>query len=333
MVPRSSWCRPRTASLTPSTSGGGLQRGDDVTGPVADKRAQPGAGQRRGVVLRDRPRAGEDPGGDDVQQELTGAVCRPGHGDLRRRDLRVPRVQADAGGGLTGSGAQVEPADLVRRVRAQVEHARPHCRTGHPGPEDEAEGVAGAPVIGRGELAGDEQMRMRRLGAWSRRRSVHPAGRREPAAPRGPQVGEQAQLAADLVVPDPDHLAGRHHLPWRLPGRGERVGDGPGGPDPVQPRQRLRCHAGCLVPRGQGKIEFGPDLVGGADVDRTDRDQRLRDQRQPAGRSPGQGAGRGRAAQFGLGQLPQVGFRTSAVHVSSVLPKPTAAAGPLAWPR
>jgi len=148
---------------------------------------------------------------------------------------------------------------------------------------------------------------------------VHLAGRREPAAPRGPQVGEQAKLAADLV-PDPDHLAGRYHLPWWLPRRGERVGDGPGGPDPVQPRQRLRCHAGCLVPRGQGKIEFGPDLVGGADVDRTDRDQRLRDQRQPADRSPAQCAGRGRAAQFGLGQLPQVGFRTSAVHVLSVLP-------------
>ena len=95
----------------------------------------------------------------------------------------------------------------------------------------------------------------------------------------------------------------------------------------MQPRQRLRCHAGCLVPRGQGKIEFGLDLVGGTDVDRTDRDQRLRDQRQPAGRSPSQDAGLGRAAQFGLGQLPQVGFRTSAVHVSSVLPQARTAAG------
>jgi hypothetical protein len=163
-------------------------------------------------------------------------------------------------------------------------------------------------------------MRMRRLGVWSRRRSVHLAGRGEPAAPRGPQVCEQAQLAADLAVPDPDHLAGRYHLPWCLSGRGNRVGDGPGGPDHVQSRQRLRCHAGCLVPRGQGEIEFGLDLVGGADVDRTDRDQRLRDQRQRAGRTQAQGAGRGRAAQFGLGQLPQVGFRTCAVHVLSVLP-------------
>ena len=47
-----------------------------AAGPVADKRAQLGAGQLPGVVLRDGSRAGEDPGGDDVQQELTGAVCR-----------------------------------------------------------------------------------------------------------------------------------------------------------------------------------------------------------------------------------------------------------------
>ena len=88
----------------------------------------------------------------------------------------------------------------------------------------------------------------------------------------------------------------------------------------MQPRQLQGCRAGCLVPCGQGKIEFGPDLVGGADVDRARRDQRLRDERQPAGMSPAQGAGCGRAAQFGLGQLPQVGFRVSAVHVLSVLP-------------
>ena len=74
------------------------------------------------------------------------------------------------------------------------------------------------------------------------------------------------------------------------------------------------------MPHGQGKIEFGLDLVGGADVDRAHRDQRLRDQRQPAGMSQAPGAGRGRAAQFGLGQLPQVGFRASAVHVLSVPP-------------
>jgi len=149
---------------------------------------------------------------------------------------------------------------------------------------------------------------------------VRPAGRGEPAALRRLQVCKQAQLAADLAVADPDHLAGRHHLPWCLPGRGERLGDGPGGPDPDQHRQLLRCRAGGLVPRGQGKIEFGLDLVGGAGVDRARRDQRLRDQRQPAGMPPAQGAGRGRAAQFGFGQLPQVGFRALAVHALSVLP-------------
>jgi len=71
---------------------------------------------------------------------------------------------------------------------------------------------------------------------------------------------------------------------------------------------------------GQGKIEFGLDLAGGGDVDRARRDQRLRDQRQPAGVSSALSAGRGRAAQFGLGRLPQVGFRASAVYVLSVLP-------------
>jgi hypothetical protein len=72
--------------------------------------------------------------------------------------------------------------------------------------------------------------------------------------------------------------------------------------------------------RGQGKIELGLDLVSGTHVDRAHRDQRLRDQRQPAGMFPAPGTGRGRAAQFGLGQQPQVGFRASAVHVLSVPP-------------
>lgn len=69
------------------------------------------------------------------------------------------------------------------------------------------------------------------------------------------------------------------------------------------------------LPRGQGKIEFGLDLVGGAHVDRAHRNQRLRDQRQAADMARTQGAGRGRAAQFGLGQLPQMGFRVFGVHV------------------
>jgi hypothetical protein len=48
-------------------------------------------------------------------------------------------------------------------------------------------------------------------------------------------------------------------------------------PDPMQPRQLLRYRADCLVPHGQDKIEFGLDLVGGADADRARRDQRLCD--------------------------------------------------------
>ena len=36
--------------------------------------------------------------------------------------------------------------------------------------------------------------------------------------------------------------------------------------------------------------------------------------------SPTQGAGRGRAVQFGFGQLPQTGFRASAVHVPQCPP-------------
>jgi hypothetical protein len=86
----------------------------------------------------------------------------------------------------------------------------------------------------------------------------------------------------------------------------------------VQPRQVLRCRVGCLVPRGRGKIEFGLDLAGGAAVDRARRCQRLRDQWQRAGISRPRAPG-GRAAQFGLGQLPQAGLRAPAVHVLSIL--------------
>ena len=73
------------------------------------------------VVLRDGRPAAEDPSGDEVEQELGGAVCVPGHGDLRRRDLRV---QVDAGGRFAGGRGQVKPADMPRRVRAQHEQAR-----------------------------------------------------------------------------------------------------------------------------------------------------------------------------------------------------------------
>ena len=50
-----------------------------------------------------------------------------------------------------------------------------------------------------------------------------------------------------------------------------------------------------------GKIEFGQDFVGGPHVDRAHRDQRLRHQRQAADMARIPAAGRGRAAQFGLG--------------------------------
>jgi hypothetical protein len=111
---------------------GRVQRGDDVTGPVADEGAQVGIGGGRlsGFVLREGRGGGEDPGGDDVQQELTGAVRVPRRGDIRRR-RGILRVQVDAAGGLADDRGQVKPADLVRRVRAQ-QLARCHLT----GPDD-----------------------------------------------------------------------------------------------------------------------------------------------------------------------------------------------------
>ena len=59
---------------------GRVQRGDDVAGPVADKRAQVGraGGRLLEVVLREGRPAAEDPGGDDVEQELAGTDARSG---------------------------------------------------------------------------------------------------------------------------------------------------------------------------------------------------------------------------------------------------------------
>ena len=104
---------------------GGLRRGDEATEPLNDMQAQParGGGQLPGIVLREVRRDGENPGGDDVQQELTGAVCLAGHGDIRRRELPVRRAQIDADNRLAGSRSEVEPADLAWRVRAQLKHA------------------------------------------------------------------------------------------------------------------------------------------------------------------------------------------------------------------
>ena len=137
------------------------------------------------VVLREGRPAAQDPGGDDVEQELAGTMCVPGHGDVRRRDLRV---QVDAGGGFAGGGDQVKPADLVQRVRAQHELGRRM-------PAAEPELVAGTVVI------------------YGGKRAERPAGQGEPRAVRRLQVSHQEQLAADAVLPDREHLAGRHYPP------------------------------------------------------------------------------------------------------------------------
>jgi hypothetical protein len=81
----------------------------------------PGGSQLPGRFLREGRCVGENPGGDHVGQQFPRAGRRVRHGDIRRRDLRV---QVNAHGAFAGSGAQVEPADLVLRVRMQVEHPR-----------------------------------------------------------------------------------------------------------------------------------------------------------------------------------------------------------------
>ena len=102
---------------------GRVQRGDEVTGPVAEgAQVTAGGGRLSGVVLPRQRRGGENPGGHGVEQELTEVARDRGHGDVRRRH-RVLRVQVDAGGGLAVGRGQVEPADLVRRVRAQLQLA------------------------------------------------------------------------------------------------------------------------------------------------------------------------------------------------------------------
>jgi len=68
---------------------GGLQRGDDVTGPVADKRAQPGAGQRPGVVLRDWPVLVR------IRAAMTSSRSSPG--------LWAVQVTVTSGAGICGS--------------------------------------------------------------------------------------------------------------------------------------------------------------------------------------------------------------------------------------
>ena len=243
----------------------------------------------------------------------------PGHGDVRRRDLRI---QVDAGGGLAGGRDQVKPADTVRRVRAQHELGR--CM-----PAAEPELVTGTVII------------------YGGKRTERPAGHGEPRAVRRLQVSHQQQLAADVIVPDRDHLASRHYPP-RCPARRrpgvsraeardrERPGAGPAGravhqpgqPPPLVRRQPALTRAGLVFLAGladsDGNLEVGPELIGNAGVDSAHGHQRLRHQCEPGGIPPARNPGRGqrpRAPQFGLCQLPQVGFRALAVHVPSVPPQ------------
>ncbi len=78
------------------------------------------------------------------------------------------------------------------------------------------------------------------------------------------------------------------------------------------------------LPHAEGKRELSLDLVRGAHVEGVHGVQRLGDEFEPRGMALIQqaaiGGPRGRAAQFGLGQQPQMGFRALAVHILSVLP-------------
>ena len=102
----------------------------------------------------------------------------------------------------------------------------------------------------------------------------------------------------------------------------------PGQPHPRVPRQPPLTRAGLVYLAGltdsDGKLEAGPDLIDSASIDSAHGHQRLCHQFDPDGILPRPEQGRGqrpRAPQFGLGQLPQVGFRALAVHVLSVLPE------------
>ena len=76
------------------------------------------------------------------------------------------------------------------------------------------------------------------------------------------------------------------------------------------------------MPCSDGQADVGLDLIRNVGADSAHGSQRLRDQCEPGGIPPTGNAARRhlqRAAWFGLGQQPQVGFRTLAVHVPSVL--------------
>ena len=171
----------------------------------------------------------------------------PGHGDIRRRDLRV---QVDAGGGLAGGCGEVKPADLVRRVRAQQQLARGHLAA-------PADLVADPSVIccGEGE------------------RAEGPLGHDEPRAARGLHVGHKEQVAAEAVNPDLDHLTHRHYLPRCS------LGCRPG---PSRAGAAGREQAPC----SDGKADVGLDLICNVGADSVHGGQRLRDQCEPDGIPP-----------------------------------------------
>jgi hypothetical protein len=205
-------------------------------------------GRLSGVVVREGRCGGEDPGGDDVQQELAWAVRVRCRGHLRY-GRRVLLAQVDAGGGLADGRGQVKPADLARRVGAQQQLARCHLAT-------PADPVADTPVIGRGE--GE--------------RAEGPVGHDEPRAARRLHVGHNKHLAADVVVPDLDHLTRRHYPP-RCPVACR--------PD----ASRAGAAGNELAPCSDGKADVGLDLTGNIGADNAHSSQRLRDQGEP-GRMP-----------------------------------------------
>ena len=229
--------------------------------------------------------------------------CR-GHIQRRRRVLRA---QVDVGGGLAGGRGQVKPADLVRRVRAQQQLARCHLAV-------PADLVTDTPVIGRGEG----------------NRADGPLGHDEPCAARRLHVGRNKHLAADVAVPDLDRLTHRHGPPRCPPGcRPDASRAGAAGTEPA--------------PCSDGQADVSLNLIGNLGADSAHGSQRLRDQGE-SGRMPpaGKAACRHlhRAAEFSLGQQPQVSFRTLAVHVPSVarVPQPGGSAprnasGALAMPQ
>ena len=96
---------------------------------------------------------------------------------------------------------------------------------------------------------------------------------------------------------------------------------------PGQVRLRVRRQSArplTGLPHAEGQCELGLDLVRGAHVEGVYGVQRPGDEFEPRGTATIQqadiGRPRGRAAQFGLGQQPQMDFRALAVHVPSVLP-------------